>query len=145
MRKILAPIVVGGLLAGGVTTTATPNDLNLGEDNFAFVLLDFSFTFYGVDYTGIWVNRYGNVTFGSADAQFQENLPEFLNEQPRIAQLSRHELEEQQRGTVRPVEVVEHEHQRRLARGVAEKRGDAVEQAEARLVGIELRRRRQSR
>ena len=85
MRKILAPIVVGGLLAGGVTTTATPNDLNLGEDSFAFVPLDFTFTFYGVDYTGIWVNSNGNVTFVSGDAAFIENLPDFLNDQPRIA------------------------------------------------------------
>ena len=55
MRKILASFVIGGLLAGGVTTTANANNLNLLDDDSAFVALDFTFPFYGVDYTGIFV------------------------------------------------------------------------------------------
>lgn len=74
--RIFTSSVIGGLLACTVMTPVTANDLNLGEDGFAFVSLDFTFTFYGVDYTGIWVNSNGNVTFGSGDASFAENLPE---------------------------------------------------------------------
>lgn len=87
MRKILASIVVGGLLAGGATTTATANDLGAGDDTSHLVSLDFTFTFFGVDYTSIWVNSNGNITFGGGDTDFSDTLPEFLSEEPRIAPL----------------------------------------------------------
>ena len=85
MRKILATFVIGGLLAGGVTTTATANDLFLGDDTFAFVPLDFTFTFYGVDYNNIFVGSNGFVTFGGGDTDFSDTLGEFLSQEPRIA------------------------------------------------------------
>ncbi len=85
MRKILATFVIGGLLAGGVTTTATANDLGLGDDTFANVPLAFTFTFYGVDYNNIFVGSNGFVTFGGGDTDFSDTLGEFLSQEPRIA------------------------------------------------------------
>ncbi len=84
MRKILASIVIGGFLAGGVTT-ANANDLGLGDDTFANVALGFTFNFYGVDYNNIWVNANGNITMGSGDTDFTQSVPEFLADQARIA------------------------------------------------------------
>ncbi len=85
MRKILASIVTGGLLAGGVTTTATANDLVLGDDDFVLVPLAFTFNFYGVAYNDIYVGSNGFITFGAGDTDFSESLPEFLGNEPRIA------------------------------------------------------------
>ena len=66
------------------------------------------------------------------------------HQQPAPAQLLREELQQQQRRLVRPVHVVEHDHQRRALGGVLEEGRDAVEEAEARLVRLELRRRREA-
>lgn len=85
MRKLLATFVIGGLLAGGATTTATANNLNLGDDANANVALGFTFNFYGVDYNSIFVGSNGYITFGSGDTDFTESLGEFLGNQPRIA------------------------------------------------------------
>ncbi len=59
-------------------------------------------------------------------------------EQTRGAELSGQELQEQQRGLVRPVQVVDHEGQRLHPGGVRQEGGDAVEEPEARLLGLEL-------
>ena len=75
MKRLLSAMAIGGMLVGGMTTTATANDLGLGDDTFAFVPLDFTFTFYGIDYTGIFVGSNG----------FSDSLGEFLSQEPRIA------------------------------------------------------------
>src|SRR3712207_7749573 len=57
---------------------------------------------------------------------------------------SREELQEPQRRAVRPVEVVEDEDERLDGGDVAEERRDRVEEAEARLLGLERSRDRKS-
>jgi hypothetical protein len=61
--------------------------LSLGDDDSEELPLGFSFPFNGADYTSVFVNSNGNLTFGSGDPDFSESVPEFLGEQPRIAPL----------------------------------------------------------
>ena len=56
------------------------------------------------------------------------------HEQRAVAQLAGEELEQQQRGLVGPVQVVEDEHQRPRGGGAGEEARDRVEEAEARLL-----------
>jgi hypothetical protein len=65
------------------------------------------------------------------------------HEQAGRAHLASEELEEKERRLVRPVHVVEHEDERLADRRGLEEGGDAVEEPEARLLGLERRRRRQ--
>ena len=62
------------------------------------------------------------------------------HQQSGARQLPRHELEELQRGGVRPVEVVEHDHQRARARRRGQERVHRVEEPEARLLPLSLAR-----
>ena len=59
-------------------------------------------------------------------------------EQQRAARLRRPDevLEQLERRAVGPVQVVEHEHQRRLRADLAEQRGDGVEEAQAAAVRV---------
>jgi hypothetical protein len=59
-------------------------------------------------------------------------------QQARVGQLPRHELQQQQAGPVRPVEVVEDHHQAGVGRRFAQRRRHGVEQAEAGHLGVEL-------
>ncbi len=61
--------------------------LDLGDDDFEQVPLGFTFPFNGFNYTDVYVNSNGNLTFGSGDTDFTESVGEFLNDQPRIAPL----------------------------------------------------------
>jgi len=61
--------------------------LDLGDDDSQEVGLGFSFPFQGSNYTSVFVNSNGNLTFGSGDTDFSESVLEFLNDQPRIAPL----------------------------------------------------------
>jgi hypothetical protein len=61
--------------------------LNLGDDASQELALGFTFPFNGTDYTSVWVNSNGNLTFGSGDTDFSESVAELLNDQPRIAAL----------------------------------------------------------
>jgi hypothetical protein len=63
--------------------------LNLTDDSFISVPFGggFTFTFYGVVYTSVFVNSNGNLTFGSGDITFNESVPAFINGPPRIAPL----------------------------------------------------------
>ncbi|HSS52620.1 MAG TPA: hypothetical protein VLX28_27065 [Thermoanaerobaculia bacterium] len=62
----------GTVLAAG-DDTATP--LNLG----------FTFPYQGSNWTSLFVNSNGNLTFGVGDTDFSETVPEFLAGPPRIA------------------------------------------------------------
>ncbi len=62
----------GTILAAG-DDTATP--LNLG----------FTFPYQGSNWTSLFVNSNGNLTFGAGDVDFSETVPEFLAGPPRIA------------------------------------------------------------
>jgi hypothetical protein len=61
--------------------------LSLGDDDSANVGFGFTFPFNGSDYTDVWVNSNGSLTFGSGDADFSESVGELLTDQPRIAPL----------------------------------------------------------
>lgn len=61
--------------------------LSLGDDSSQEVDLGFSFPFNGNNYSSVFVNSNGNLTFGSGDTDFSESIAEFLNDQPRIAPL----------------------------------------------------------
>ncbi len=61
--------------------------LDLGDDDFEQLDLGFTFPFQGQDWTSVFVNSNGNLTFGSGDTDWSESVFEFLNDQPRIAAL----------------------------------------------------------
>ena len=61
--------------------------LTLGDDSSQEVALGFTFPFQGQDYTSVFVNSNGNLTFGSGDTDFSESVSELLSDQPRIAPL----------------------------------------------------------
>ncbi len=61
--------------------------LTLGDDDSVEVDLGFTFPFQGQDWTSVFVNSNGNLTFGSGDTDFSESVGEFLNDQPRVAAL----------------------------------------------------------
>ena len=58
-------------------------------DDFGVRLSGFGFDipFAGTNYSDIYVNPNGNITFGSGDFDFTESVSEFLNDQPRVAPL----------------------------------------------------------
>ncbi|MGH9869784.1 MAG: hypothetical protein ACREAA_16685 [Candidatus Polarisedimenticolia bacterium] len=65
-----------------------PGDpIPLGDDDFEEVSLPFTFSYCGIDYTSIFINSNGSLTFESGDTDFTESVAEHLNDQPRIAAL----------------------------------------------------------
>lgn len=79
--------VAGTPITADILVNGDPNDLGLGDDDYVEVSLPFSFEFCGVDYTSVFVNSNGSVTFGAGDTDFSESVPEFLAGAPRIAPL----------------------------------------------------------
>lgn len=61
--------------------------INLNDDTSQEVNLGFTFPFQGNNYTSVFVNSNGNLTFGSGDPDFSESVAELLSDQPRIAPL----------------------------------------------------------
>lgn len=59
----------------------------LGDDDSEEVAIGFTFPFQGTDWSSVWVNSNGNLTFGSGDTDFSESVAELLSDQPRIAAL----------------------------------------------------------
>ena len=49
--------------------------------------LGFAFPYQGQNWTSVFVNSNGNLTFGAASTDFSETVPEFLAGPPRIAPL----------------------------------------------------------
>ena len=56
-----------------------------GDDTSTPVPLGFSFPFQGTNWNSVFVNSNGNFTFGAANTDFSETVPEFLAGPPRIA------------------------------------------------------------
>jgi hypothetical protein len=61
--------------------------LATGDDTSTEVALPEPFRFQGQNWTSVWVNSNGNLTFGAGDADFGESVGEFLAGVPRIAPL----------------------------------------------------------
>ncbi|HSR68373.1 MAG TPA: pre-peptidase C-terminal domain-containing protein [Acidobacteriota bacterium] len=61
--------------------------LDLGDDDFEEVALDFSFPFQGGNFNSVFVNSNGSLSFGAGDIDFSESVTEFLGGPPRIAPL----------------------------------------------------------
>ena len=59
------------------------------------------------------------------------------DQDPAVGELAGHELQQQQRGLVGGVQVVEHEHERLRRRGALQERGERVEEPEARALGLD--------
>jgi len=57
------------------------------DDKFAAVTLPFSFNFYGINYTQVFVGTNGYLTFGGGELGFNESPTNSLNGRPRIAVL----------------------------------------------------------
>ena len=70
----LCPNTIGGDLPG------------LSDDGFINVAFTNAagFTFYGVNYSNIWVNMNGNLSFGAGNSDFTSSEAEMLANQPRI-------------------------------------------------------------
>ena len=70
------------------TETPPPGTLlTLGDDATVEVPLDFDFPYQGNNYSSVYVNSNGNVTFGEGDTDFSESVTEFLDGPARIAPL----------------------------------------------------------
>ena len=83
MRKqLIGLMVASGMLLGGPANAAP---LALGDDNSINVGLGFTFKFFGIDYTDIYVGSNGFITFGVGSADFSESVAEMLAAPPRIA------------------------------------------------------------
>ena len=62
--------------------------LELGDDDSANVSIGFPFPFFGEEYTEVFVNSDGNLTFGKGDASYKaRDIQRFLEEMPRIGVL----------------------------------------------------------
>lgn len=61
------------------------SDLGLFDDDSIEQPLGFTFPFRGVNYTSVFVNSNGNLTFGDGDTAFNELVADFVSGAPRIA------------------------------------------------------------
>ncbi len=76
-----APIIDPGTLSGA-------QSVNQGDDSYTYISFGGStFDFYGVTWSGVWVNNNGNLTFDNYDGYYIETLAAFLEPLPRIGLL----------------------------------------------------------
>jgi hypothetical protein len=61
--------------------------LALGDDATVEVPLGFTFPYQGANYTSVFVNSNGNLTFGAGNTDLSETVPELLAGRPRVAAL----------------------------------------------------------
>ena len=109
LSRLLVRIVADGTYAVGVTTwpdytfTGTGNEagryvlsirsytgtpLPVTDDGSVEVPLStFSFPFHGTNWSSVWVNGNGNLTFGTGNGDFSPTVAEMLGGPPRIAPL----------------------------------------------------------
>jgi hypothetical protein len=62
-----------------------PTALTVTDDGSELVNLPFTFRFFGVNYSSVYVNMNGNLTFGAASSDFTESSAELHSGPPRIA------------------------------------------------------------
>jgi hypothetical protein len=109
LSRLLVQVLADGTYAVGVSTfpdfafTGSGEDfgryvlqinryrgtvLPVGDDSSVAVpLTTFAFPFQGTNWTSVFVNGNGNLTFGAANGDFSETVPELLSGPPRIAPL----------------------------------------------------------
>jgi hypothetical protein len=72
------PIIEPSTLGGAVSVSQ-------GDDSYTYVSFGgATFDFYGVNWSGVWVNTNGNLTLGSGDSTYSESIPGFLEPLPRL-------------------------------------------------------------
>ena len=108
LSRLLVQVLADGTYAVGVTTfpdvgftgdggdfgryvlsinSYTGTVIEPGDDGAAVVPFGFMFPFQGKNWSSVFVNGNGNLTFGAADPDLSESVPELLAGAPRIAPL----------------------------------------------------------
>lgn len=109
LSRILVRVLVDGIYVAGVSTFPDLTFTGAGGDFGRYVLqinsyrgtilpvsddgavevplTTFAFPFQGTSWSSVFVNGNGNLTFGAANADFSETVPELLSGPPRIAPL----------------------------------------------------------
>lgn len=77
----------GGRYVLSVTLAVGPQPIAPGDDGSVELPLGFTFPYQGQNWTSVFVNGNGNLTFGAANADFSESVAELLSGPPRIAPL----------------------------------------------------------
>jgi hypothetical protein len=62
-----------------------PDQVSSCDDCFTHVPIEFSFNFYGREYTTVFPSSNGYLTFGVGDSTYTENVQDFLAGKPRIS------------------------------------------------------------
>ena len=83
----LFSVMLAILLTLSVSTEARAQVVYLSDDNWSTQNLEFTFNFFGVDYTQIHVGSNGYITFGRGDYSYSPRLSTFVNA-PRIGYLN---------------------------------------------------------
>ena len=65
----------------------TEGSLSLGDDDSQEIPLGFTFPYQGQEWTSVFVNSNGNLTFGAGSTDFSESVLDLLSGPPRIAAL----------------------------------------------------------
>ena len=77
----------GGRYVLSVNLATGPQPIAPGDDGSVELPLGFTFPFQGQNWTSVFVNGNGNLTFGAPNADFSESVAELLSGPPRIAPL----------------------------------------------------------